>query len=71
MVVSRHISICSTLNSFLGREEADHHDFCLGQRGEQIDADVEELQVAEIDASVTEVIGQVAEIAAIVNEMKR
>lgn len=71
MAVSRHISICSTLNSFIGREEADHHDFCLGQRGEQIAADVEELQVAEIDASVTGVIRQVAEIDAIVNEVKR
>lgn len=71
MVVSRHFSICSTLNSFLGREEADYHDFCLGQRGEQIAADVEELQVVEIDASVTGVIRQVAEIDAIVNEVKR
>lgn len=71
MAVSRHISICLTLNSFIGREEADHHDFCLGQRGKQIAADVEELQVAEIDASVTGVIRQVAEIDAIVNGVKR
>lgn len=71
MAVSRHILICSTLNSFIGREEADRHDFCLGQRGEQIAADVEELQVAKIDASVTGVIRQVAEIDAIVNEVKR